>query len=117
MSRATDDSDQTENLIDDRAEELLRRAAERAEEERPLVDGQFLRENEVTATEMGEIMALLSMVLLGFCNAGRHLQTAILVSGAGAGDLPESVILKTVMENLQREELERLRSEFDSRTE
>jgi len=117
MSRATDDSNQTENLIDDRAEELLRRAAERAEEERPLVDGQFLRENELTATEMGEIMALISMVLLGFCNAGRHLQTAILVSGAGSGDLPESAILKTVMENLRREELERLRAEFDSRTE
>jgi hypothetical protein len=103
-------------LIDDRAEELLRRAAERAEEERPPVDGQFLRENEVTATEMGEIMALLSMILLGFCNAGRHLQTAVLVSGAGSGNLSESAILKAVMENLQREELERLRSEFDSRT-
>jgi hypothetical protein len=103
-------------LIDDRAEELLRRVAERAEDERPPVDGQFLRENEVTATEMGEIMALLSMILLGFCNAGRHLQTAVLVSGAGSGNLPESAILKAVMENLQREELERLRSEFDSRT-
>jgi len=113
---AKDTSGAADNLVDDRAIELLNAAADRAEDERSPVDGQFLRENDVTATEMGEIMALLSMILRGFCNAGRHLQTALLVSGAGGGDLPESAILKTVMRNLKREELERLRDELKQRS-
>jgi len=106
----------TGSLVESRAEELLRRAAGRAAEERYPVDSQFLRENDVTAMEMGEIMELLSTVLLGFCNAGHNLQTAVLISGVGGGDFSEAAILKAVMQNLQREELERLRSEFDART-
>lgn len=115
MARPNDTSDAADNLVDDRALELLDAAAERAEEERSPIDGQFLREHDVTATEMGEIMALVAMILRGFCNSGRHLQTALLVSGAGGGNLPESAILKTVMQNLQREELERLRDEMERR--
>lgn len=112
MSRPNDTSDAADNLVDDRAIELLNAAAERAEDERSPVDGQFLRENDVTAAEMGEIMSLLSMILRGFCNSGRHLQTALLVSGAAGGDLPESAILKSVVDSLRREEMERILNEF-----